>query len=135
MFTSHQVLHVRCQSSNFFVYFFICLPPQVSGVTCHVSRVTCQVSHVICKNFFLFFFIKKMWSQLVEGCYQRGLPRLVLTVMGLHFLSQYPQGGLISNQPTPVLILLLFANFFHRMPNKGMVHFVMNQEILQSFNV
>ena len=62
---------------------------QVSGVTSHVSSVTCQVSHVtflfvkyiyiFLSSFLLFLlFQTKWWSQSVQGCYQCGLPSLVL---------------------------------------------------------
>ena len=72
-------------------------PPQdvtchVSYVTCHVSCVACHVSHVMChmscvtchvSHVTIFFFIwTKWWSLLVEGCYQRGLPRLVNIPVG-----------------------------------------------------
>ena len=69
----------------------------VSRVTCHVSRVTCHMSHVTChmskkmsyseeknKNKKLFLYTTKNIGQSGGAsqwrvCYQRGLPRLVLT--------------------------------------------------------
>ena len=61
-----------------------CSPP----TTCHMSRVMCPVSHVMCHvlhvlchvSFFLFFFFRQSGEAYQwRVCYQRGLPRLVLT--------------------------------------------------------
>ena len=56
--------------------------PYVTCVTCHVSRVTCHMSHVTCQ-----VSQKKKKKKMEKSggasrlrvCYQRGLPRLVLT--------------------------------------------------------
>ena len=68
-----------------------CSPPQschvshvtchVSHVTCHMSRVTCHMSHVTCHFSFLFGQSGEAYRWRV--CYQRGLPRLVLTTKGI----------------------------------------------------
>ena len=55
-------------------------------VTCHVSHVTCHVSHVMCHmsqlfNLIFFFFFLGQSGEAYQWrvCYQRGLPRLVLS--------------------------------------------------------
>ena len=59
---------------------------QVSCVTCHVSCVTCHVSHVTCHMsiffIFLFFFGQSGQAYRWRVCYQRGLPRLVIYILG-----------------------------------------------------
>ena len=97
MFTPPNVSHVTCR---------------VSRVTCHVSRVTCHLSHVTCHlspvlfyfKFLIYFFslknkfTKNIYFKKIRQnggasrwmvCYQRGLPRLVLTVvcLSLKYLS------------------------------------------------
>ena len=69
----------------------------VSHVTCHVSDVTCHVSPVTCHlSHVRFFFILK--KTLLSGgasrwrvCYQRGLPRLVLSAFPP---SMWPVNGI-----------------------------------------
>ena len=62
MFTPQtcHVSHVLCHVSH--------VTCHVSHVTCHMPRVTCHVSHL-----FLFFFLTKWWSLLVEGLLSTGL--------------------------------------------------------------
>ena len=65
----------------------------MSGVTCHVSHVTCHMSHVKChmSDFFLvlliFFFGQNREASQGRVCYQRGLPRLVLSL--LYLIQKY----------------------------------------------
>ena len=82
MFMRHYVSHVTCH---------------VSPVTCHLSHVTCHLSHVkIIKK------KKKLYKKNIPRkirqiggaswwrvCYQRGLPRLVLTFLLWHQLGLY----------------------------------------------
>ena len=51
------------------------LPP-----TCPLSHVTCHVSHV-------FFFLQSCGASPWRVCYQRGLPRLVLSDICTHFFK------------------------------------------------
>ena len=54
-----------------------CSPPQ----TCHVLCVTCHV-------FLLLFFGQSGEAYRWRVCYQRGLPRLVSTTLGLQIFSE-----------------------------------------------
>ena len=51
---------------------------------CHMSRITCQVSGVRCQVTHIFilyiFFLQSCGASRWKVCYQRGLPRPVLTV-------------------------------------------------------
>ena len=66
------VSHVTCHN----VSRITC---HVSHVTCHMSHVTCHISHVTCH---IFFFWQSGEAYRWRVCYQRGLPRLVLTLHG-----------------------------------------------------
>ena len=54
----------------------------MSRVTCHVSHVTCNVSHVTCKKK-INTNNKNCGASWRRVCFQRGLPRLVFTDLGL----------------------------------------------------
>ena len=70
-----------------------CVTCHVSHVMCQVSRVTCQVS---CVTFYFFiFFLQIGGASRWRVFYQRGLPRLVLTMVSLrkslkHFWTNTP---------------------------------------------
>ena len=72
MFTPHPVSCVTCHVSP--------VTCHLSHVTCHMSPVTCHLTHVI----LIFCYQKKKIlsgeASLWRVCYQRGLPRLVLSL-------------------------------------------------------
>ena len=60
----------------------------MSHVTCHVSRVTCHVSRVTSHIFFGQIGGASQW----RACYQRSLPRLVLSELSSAFVEGGGQG-------------------------------------------
>ena len=72
--------HVTCHMSHVMCH--------MSCVTCHVSHVMCHMSCVTCNFFLSLFFGQAGEACRWRVCYQRGLPRLVLTIITL-LISPY----------------------------------------------
>ena len=78
----------------------------MSGVRCLVSGVRCHMSHVKCPFFcFVFsFFLQSDEASQWSVCYQWGLPRLVLQVVGDAKFRWYPKKldwvGPVDNRPS-----------------------------------
>ena len=106
-----------------------CVTCHVSPVTCHVSPVTCQMSHVK-KNFIFIFFLSYIFFKLSGGaslwrvCYQRGLPRLVLSCQAqeiqTHLFWEYTSQTLL-HECLFRSSAHLGCNFFYRQVSLGPV--------------
>ena len=62
-----------------------------------IPCVRCHVSHVMCHRSLFSFSFTKCWSQSVEGLLSTGLPRLVLSCLSFHLLTDPVQPGLATN--------------------------------------